>query len=225
MPHAFGAQHLCAYGTTVNMSITAATITDGIRVDQATQKGSVYDVIQMVTRANPSYSARILSRVHDPKLTSKMTKLRINGKGKETPVADADILQKIAVVCLRQSRMSHKLKRQKLREMGLPKEEIVRVYVEEETLGPIVTVFAALNPEKQFCCGQYRIDLYFATQKVAVECDEHGHSAYSLEAEVARQKFLERQLGCKFIRYDPHSASFDIYQLMANLLPLLTTKK
>ena len=31
------------------MSITAVNLTDGIRVDQATQKGSIYDVISVVT--------------------------------------------------------------------------------------------------------------------------------------------------------------------------------
>ncbi|DBA76928.1 TPA: hypothetical protein ACH3X1_009524 [Trebouxia sp. C0004] len=33
------------------MSITAANLADGIRVDRITQKGSVYDVISVVTRA------------------------------------------------------------------------------------------------------------------------------------------------------------------------------
>lgn len=34
------------------VSITAVNLTDGIRVDQATQKGSIYDVISVVTKAN-----------------------------------------------------------------------------------------------------------------------------------------------------------------------------
>lgn len=106
-----------------------------------------------------------------------------------------------------------------LRDKGLPQEQLMRVYIEEE----VVTVFAALNPVKQFCCGQYRIDLYFPKQKVAVECDEHGRTAYSLEAEALRQSFLEHQLGCKFVRYNPHDANFDIFKLIAQLLPLLTT--
>lgn len=38
-----------------SMNITAANLTAGIRVDKATQKGSVYDVIQLVTKATPSY--------------------------------------------------------------------------------------------------------------------------------------------------------------------------
>ena len=193
------------------MSLTAVNLTDGIRVDQATQKGSVYDVISMVTQKTNTHVTQTFARItrSTPELNPKLAKLRINGKGKETPVADASTLQKIAIACLRQSRMGHKRKKQKLREMGRPQEELMRVYVEEETLAPVVTVFAALNPVRQFCCGQYRIDLYFPKQKVAVECDEHGHNAYSLEAEVARQTFLEQQLGCKFIRYDPHSTKLD----------------
>ncbi|KAL0036851.1 hypothetical protein WJX77_002274 [Trebouxia sp. C0004] len=38
------------------MSITAANLADGIRVDQVTQKGSVYDVISVVTKATSAYA-------------------------------------------------------------------------------------------------------------------------------------------------------------------------
>ena len=127
------------------MSITVANLCDGIRVDQATQKGSVYDVINVVMDKDKPHVTQTFSRITQSNLASKTVKLRINGKGRETPVADAPTLQKIVVACLRQSRMSHKRKREKLREMGLPQEELMRVYVEEETLTPIVTVFAALN--------------------------------------------------------------------------------
>ena len=43
------------------MSI-AANLTDGIRVDQATQRGSVYDVIGLVTGNDHRYCAKIFSR-------------------------------------------------------------------------------------------------------------------------------------------------------------------
>ena len=38
------------------MSITAANLSDGIRVDRATQKGSIYDVISVVTKATSAYA-------------------------------------------------------------------------------------------------------------------------------------------------------------------------
>ena len=136
---------------------------------------------------------------HNPELHPKWMRLRINGKGRETPVADTGTLQEIAISCLRQSRMSHKQKQRKMREMGLPQEELMRVCVEEETLDPIVTVFGTLNPVKQFCCGRYRSDLYFPRQKVAVECDEGDHKHYNFQAEYKRQRFLEQQLTCRFV--------------------------
>lgn len=52
----------------------------------------------MVTQGNPSYSARVLARVCEQhvELHPKWMKLRINGKGRETPVADAATLVEIA---------------------------------------------------------------------------------------------------------------------------------
>lgn len=61
----------------------------------------MYDVIQFVTQGNPAYSARILARMCEQhtELHPKWMKLRINGKGRETPVADAATLVEIAWLC------------------------------------------------------------------------------------------------------------------------------
>ena len=84
------------------MSITAANLTDGIRVDQATQQGSVYDVIHLVCNKPGNYASQVLARVEKahPELTTKWCKLRINGKGRETPVASATTLVEIACYVL-----------------------------------------------------------------------------------------------------------------------------
>ncbi len=68
-----------------DMRVTAVDLTDGIRVDRATQKGSIYDVISVVTKAPSAYAVRILSRIqkHYPENMTKCHKLRINGKGIE----------------------------------------------------------------------------------------------------------------------------------------------
>ena len=85
----------------LTMSITAVNLTDGIRIDQATQKGAVYDVISVVTKASSAYAVRILSRIqkHYPENMTKCHKLKINGKGRETPVADAATMVEIAWLC------------------------------------------------------------------------------------------------------------------------------
>lgn len=84
------------------MSITATNLTGGIRVDQATQKGSIRDVIQTVTkRSDGSHLSQVLSRIleDNPSLNPKCVKLRINGKGRSTPVADAVTLVEIDWLC------------------------------------------------------------------------------------------------------------------------------
>lgn len=92
---------------TMTVCASGLTLSKGIKVDQATQKGSVYDVIRFVTKKKGCHAVQTFSRIqkHHNEFITKVVKLRINGKGKKTPVADASILQKIAVACLRQSRM------------------------------------------------------------------------------------------------------------------------
>ena len=65
------------------MSITAVNLTDGIRVDRATQKGSVYDVIHLLCKKPGNYASQTFSRLEKayPDLTPKSHKLKINGKG------------------------------------------------------------------------------------------------------------------------------------------------
>ena len=84
------------------MSLTAANLTDGIRVDQATQKGSVYDVIHIVIDKPGNYASQAWARIQKqcPELTTKCCRVRINAKGQLTPVADAATLVEIAWWCL-----------------------------------------------------------------------------------------------------------------------------
>ena len=49
----------------------------------------------------------------------------------------------------------------------------------------------------------YGIDLYFHDCKLAIETDENGHSDRNICYEIKRQKEIEQELGCKFIRIGP----------------------
>ena len=62
-----------------------------IRIDKKTQKASVYDVIRLVTGFSSKDSANYFNRLVD-KLSTNCRQLRINGKGRLTPVADAPTL-------------------------------------------------------------------------------------------------------------------------------------
>ena len=46
----------------------------------------------------------------------------------------------------------------------------------------------------------YRIDAYFPEHKLAIVVDQQGHNGRDIDYEIRRQKALEKELGCEFIR-------------------------
>ena len=52
--------------------------------------------------------------------------------------------------------------------------------------------------------------MYFHDYKLAVEIDENGHSDRNIDRKIKRQRVIEQELGCKFIRIDPDEEDFDI---------------
>lgn len=53
---------------------------------------------------------------------------------------------------------------------------------------------------KQYPILNYRIDYYIPELKLAIEYDENNHNSYSYDKQEGRQKQIEKELGCKFIR-------------------------
>ena len=51
----------------------------------------------------------------------------------------------------------------------------------------------------------------FLKHKLAIEVDDKGHRDRDLEAEIERQKALEKELDCKFIRINPARENFSIF--------------
>lgn len=91
-----------------------------------------------------------------------------------------------------------------LKAVGICKEDIVLTYNRRE-IEFIETLLKILEPFdyeciKQFQVGKYRIDLYIKDLNIAIEFDEKSHSYYKYENEKGRQKNIEKELGCKFIR-------------------------
>ena len=69
-----------------------------IRVDTATQKGSVIDVVRMVLGCTSGNAHTSLRRLKQDFPELILNHVRINGKGKLTPVADAKTLMEIAML-------------------------------------------------------------------------------------------------------------------------------
>ena len=71
--------------------------------------------------------------------------------------------------------------------------------------------FGGLRMVAQYPCRNYRIDLYFPDQRVAVECDEeNAHGGNRAQADARRESTLHAELGCVFVRFRPQRAGFDM---------------
>ena len=57
-----------------------------------------------------------------------------------------------------------------------------------------------------------RIDLYFHEYKLAIGVDELGHNDRNIGYEMQRQKALEREFNCVFIRINPNENNFNIFK-------------
>lgn len=98
--------------------------------------------------------------------------------------------------------------------LGLQSE---RSYIPEtETIRAIQTALKPHQSRVQYQCGPYRVDLYFPGSRVVVECDERHHmKPDAREKDQERQAFIEKELGCNFVRYSPDE---DIFQVISRVL-------
>ena len=61
----------------------------------------------------------------------------------------------------------------------------------------------------------YRLqDLYFHKHKLAIEVGKLGQADRNLNNEIERQKALERELDCVFIRINPDEKDFNIFKVI-----------
>ena len=66
--------------------------------------------------------------------------------------------------------------------------------------------------QTQYHVLNYKNDLYFHKYKLAIEVDESGQADRNLNNEIERQKALERELSCVFIRINPDAIDFNIFK-------------
>ena len=74
---------------------------------------------------------------------------------------------------------------------------------EQSLLTKIMSSFKGGNMKTQNNVLSYTIDLYFHDYKLPIEIYKNGHSNRNIDNEIRRQKAIEQELSCKFIRLDP----------------------
>ena len=81
---------------------------------------------------------------------------------------------------------------------------------EQTVINSVKDAFEGENMQTQYSVLSYRIDLYFHKYKLANEVDGFGHTDRNINNEIERQKALEKELNCVFIRINPDAADFNI---------------
>ena len=75
---------------------------------------------------------------------------------------------------------------------------------------------------KEKICKQYNVigyttELYFHDYKHGLEIDENVCSCGNIDYEIKRQKAIEQELGCTFIKIDPDKEDFDIFRAISEI--------
>ena len=81
---------------------------------------------------------------------------------------------------------------------------------EQSVISAIKDAFEGEDMQTQHSVLDYRIDLFFHKYKLAIEVDELGHADRNINNEIERQRALERELNCVFIRINPDEQGFSM---------------
>ena len=100
--------------------------------------------------------------------------------------------------------------------IGIKVFDIKTASFEQRSLSQIMQVFDGEDMRLQFTVESFHVDLYFPKYKLAIECDENHHKN-SVNEDSARQSFIEKQVGCRFIRYRPHKLDFCIFKVIGEI--------
>ena len=97
------------------------------------------------------------------------------------------------------------------RNLGFKQHDVINTK-EQTVLESIKNAFEGEDMQTQYSVLGYRIDLYFHKYRLAIEVDELGHVDRNLSNEIERQKALEKELDCVFIRINPDEKNFNIFR-------------
>ena len=117
----------------------------------------------------------------------------------------SDLALKVIIDCRTDESCSLK------RNLGFKLHDIINTK-EQTVLESIKNAFKEEDMQTQYSVLGYRIVLYFYKYKLAIEVDELGKAHRNLSHEIERQKAVEKELDCVFIRINPDERSFNIFR-------------
>jgi len=109
-------------------------------------------------------------------------------------------------------------------EVNIGKESIISKETRYDDI--IKKSFPSVTIKNQFNVKNYFIDWYFPDYKLALECDEFNHKKYlSIKSDKTREDEIKSILNCTFIRFNPDSKDFCIYDLIGQISSFLISGK
>ena len=97
------------------------------------------------------------------------------------------------------------------RNLGFKLHDVINTK-KQTVLESIKNTFQGKDMQTQYSVLGYRIDIYFHKYKLAIEVDELDLADRNLSNETERQKALEKELNCVFIRINPDEKNFNIFR-------------
>ena len=118
-----------------------------------------------------------------------------------------DLALKIIMGCRTDKSCSSK------RNLGFKLHDVIHAK-EQRVISSKKDAFEGEDMQTQYSVLGYRIDLYFHKYKLAIEVDELENADRNINNKIERQKALERELNCVFIRINPDGKDFNILKII-----------
>ena len=80
-----------------------------------------------------------------------------------------------------------------------------------------MNAFEGENMQAKYSFLGYKIDLYFCDYKLAIEVYEKDHKHRDIHYEIERQKAIEKELDCKFVRVNPYKENLNIFKAIKKI--------
>ena len=95
----------------------------------------------------------------------------------------------------------------------------------KKVLEGIMRMFKNEDIETQYVIEEYRVDLYFKRYKLAIEFEENSSKQVDSDKEKRRQELIEKNIVCKFIRFNPDQSGFNIIDLLSQIYEFIMKEK
>ncbi|MFJ4517479.1 hypothetical protein [Streptomyces sp. NPDC088816] len=96
---------------------------------------------------------------------------------------------------------------------------------ESEVLRVVAAALKPIEVVEEYRVGNYIVDAYFPGLGVVLEYDRVADSRFDREAEFWRRVFIEDQLGCAFVTFDPKRRDFNPGDIINTILTMPLPKR